>query len=212
VSLIAGRYQPLDTARAGVPQRARDLQTAQTVVLRDLPLPNDGGDVALARADAAKRIFHPSLVTLFDVVPLADHRVLLAYEFVPAQSVALVSGGQPFNARRAAEIVTEIADAVAELHARGIVHGSISQNTVLITLKGKAKLDRLGDPSLHTLVEPRIEADFVALTDLLVELAGKPSGAGLTGMQAIQALVARVRSGKLESVATFAAMLRRVGE
>ena len=110
MTLIAGRYQLLDAARPGTPQRARDLETAQTVVLRDVRLPRDTPDEALARAYAAKGIFHPSLVTLFDVQPQPEGRVLLAYEFVPAQSVAQASGGQPFNAKRAAEILTEVAE------------------------------------------------------------------------------------------------------
>lgn len=211
MSTIAGRYQPLDIPRPGTPQRARDLQTAQTVLLRDMRLPLDGGDVALAHAQAATGIFHPSLITLFDVVPLPDHRVLLAYEFVPSQTIAHVGGGHPFNAKRAAGIVTEIADAVAELHARGVAHGGISQRTVLMTMKGKAKLDRLGDPSLHGRAAPTVECDLTALGDLLGELVGKPSAGGIAGMQAIEALVERARTGTFESAAVFAAMLRRAG-
>lgn len=207
---IAGRYQPLDLARPGTPQRARDLQTAQTVLLRDIRLPLDGSATALVRAHAAKGIFHPSLVTLFDVVTLDEERVLLAYEFVPAQSIVQVSGGQSFNLRRAAEIVAEIADATAELHARDVAHGGIAQATVLITMKGKAKLDRVGDPSLHSLAEPEMARDLVALGDLLAELVGRRVSGGLVGAQAIEALVERARRGKFDNAATLAAMLRRI--
>ena len=208
MSLIAGRYQPLDAGRPGAPQRARDMETAQTVLLRDVRLPREA-DAALARAMAAKGIFHPSLIALFDVSPLPDNRVLLAYEFVPAQAAAQVSGGQPFNARRAAELVGEVADAVAELHARGISHGGISQATVLITLKGKAKLDRVGDPTLHLLIEPAPARDLAAMADLLSELVGKPTS-GASGVEAIDVIVQRVRSGQLESAAALAGLLRRV--
>ncbi|HUE86680.1 MAG TPA: hypothetical protein VMO26_11455 [Vicinamibacterales bacterium] len=210
MTLLLGRYQLLDTPRPGSPQRARDLQTAQTVLLRDVRLPPDTPDEALARAQAAKGIFHPSLVTLFDVQPLPDARVLLAYEFVPAQSVAQASGGHPFNAKRAAEILTEVADAAAELHARGIPHGGISQSTVLVTMKGKAKLDRVADPSLNILVDPSIERDIAALGELLRELAARPPATGIAGLQAIETVIERARAGKFESAATFAAMLRRV--
>ena len=203
-NLIAGRYQPLDTGRPGAPQRARDLQTAQTVLLRNVRLPSDSADAALTRANAAKGIFHPSLVTLFDVVPQPEGRVLLAYEYVPAQTVAQVSGGLPFNARRAAELLTELGDAVAELHARGIPHGGISQGTVLITMKGKAKLDRVADPSLNILVDPAIDRDLHALGELLRELVGK-AGAPPD----VEAAIERSTSGALDSAATFAAMLRR---
>ena len=210
MTLIADRYQPLDTARPGAPQRARDLQTAQSVLLRNVRLPRDGADEALARAHAAKGIFHPSLVTLFDVLPQPEGRVLLAYEYVPAQTVAQVSGGVPFNPRRAAELLTELADAVAELHARGIPHGGITQGTVLITMKGKAKLDRVGDPSLNILVDPSIERDIAALGELLKELVGTPVQ-GAAGLDAIQAAIEGTRDGTLQSAALFAGMLRRHG-
>ena len=210
MTLIAGRYQPLDTGRPGTAQRARDLHTAQTVLLRDMALPLDGGAIALERAQAAQQIFHPSLITLFNVVPQPEHRILLAYEFVPSHTIAQVSGGHPFHAKRAAEIVTEIADAVAELHSRGITHGGISQRTVLITMKGKAKLDRVGDPSLPVMGDGEV-ADLTALADVLANIVGHPPG-GIPGMQAIETVVERARGGKFESAATFAAMLRRVSD
>jgi serine/threonine protein kinase len=210
VTLIAGRYQLLDAPRPGTPQRARDLETAQTVLLRDVPLPRERPDDALARAYAAKGIFHPSLVTLFDVQPQPQGRVLLAYEYVPAQSVAQASGGQPFHAKRAAEILTEVADAAAELHAHGIPHGGISQSSVLVTMKGKAKLDRVADPSLTTMLVPSIERDIAALGALLQELAARPTTSGVAGVQAIETVIERARGGKFESAATFAAMLRRI--
>jgi serine/threonine protein kinase len=210
VSLIAGRYQPLDSGRPGARVRARDLQTAQTVILRDVRLPRGGEAAALARAQAAKGIFHPSLITLFDVVEQPEGRVLLAYEFVPSQSTAQVSGGHPFNPKRAAEIVTEVADAVAELHARGVAHGGISQGSVLITMKGKAKLDRVGDPTMSMLFDPEPRADMTGLADLLGELVGK--SAETAGAQEMDAIVARVRSGEIASAATLAATLRRFGQ
>lgn len=207
MTLIAGRYQLLDAAKPGVPQRARDLQTAQTVLLRDVRVPSDE---ALARARAAKGICHPSLVTLFDLVTYQEGRALLAYEFVPAQSIAQVSGGHPFNPKRAAEIVTEIADALAEIHARGVSHGGVSQSTVLITMKGKAKLDRVGDPTLSIMLDPSTERDLTALAELLEEVAGRPTGSGVAGAQAVAAVIERARNGQFESAATMAAMLRRV--
>jgi serine/threonine protein kinase len=209
VTTLVGRYQVLEAARPGWPQRARDLQTAQTVLLRDVALPRYGADQALARAQRAKGIFQPSLITLFDAVALPQERVLLAYEFVPAQTIAQVAAGSPFNLRRATEIVSEVADAIAELHAHDVAHGGVSQASVLITMKGKTKLDRVGDPSLHSHSEPSLDGDLIALTDLLTELVGRRR-AGVAGAQAIETLISRARAGKFESAASFAAMLRRV--
>jgi hypothetical protein len=209
VSIISGRYQPLEAAKPGVPQRARDLETAQTVVLREAVLPADGAEECLARAQAARGLFHPSLVALFDVVPVGALRVLLAYEFVPAQPLARVTSGQPLPLRRAAEIVAEVADAAAALHARDVCHGAIAQDTVVVTLKGKTKLDRVADPSLDIVVQSPA-GDIAALGELLQGLVGRSVGSGVKGAQAIQAIVERARAGRFESAAAFAALLRRV--
>ncbi len=209
MTLIAGRYQPLDAARPGAPLRARDLQTAQSVILREVSLPQEGAEDALRRARAAAGIFHPSLVALFDVVAQPEGRALLAYEFVPAQTIAQAGGGQPFNVKRAAELVAEVSDAVAELHARGLAHGGISQSSVLVTLKGKAKLDRIGDPSLPMDAEPTPAGDLRALGMLLQDLVAH-SSTRVAGLPAIEVLSARARDGKFESAATLAALLRRL--
>ena len=209
MTLVAGRYQPLENARVGSPLRARDLQTAQTVLLREVIAPPGTGDEAHQRAQAAKGIFHPSLITLFDALLVAPDRLLLAYEYVPAQTIAHVSGGQAFSAKRAAAIVSEIADGVAELHARDVAHGGISQATVLVTLKGKARLDRLADPSVVGSVATA-QGDLHALGNLLYELVGPSRGAGVPGLLAVDVIVTRARTGKVESAATLAAILRKL--
>ena len=209
MSLIEGRYQPLDAAETASPLRARDMQTAQTVWLRRVALPPGGANQALLRAQAAKRVFHPSLITLFDALAVAGAELLLAYEFVPAQTIAQVSSGQALNPKRAAEIVAEIADAVAELHARDIAHGAITPDTVLLTMKGRAKLDRVGDPSIVEDVLTTPERDLVALGDLLQTLVGRPAARGVAGQQAIAVIIDRARSGRFTSAATLAAMLRK---
>jgi tRNA A-37 threonylcarbamoyl transferase component Bud32 len=128
--VIADRYEALEVVPAGAAVKARDLQTAQTVMLRPI-----------TRVDERVcGLFHPALVAIFDVVR-DGKAAYAACEFVQGRSLRLIMGGQVFNVRRATEIVGEVADAVAELHARGIFHGAITLDTVLLTAKGKAKLD-----------------------------------------------------------------------
>lgn len=202
--MIANRYQPLEAARPGAPQRARDQETAQTVLLREAgPLPPDRLASAIRSTRAAKGIFHPSLVTLFDVTTVADDRLLLAYEFVPAQTLRQVSGGQ-FNPRRAAELMSEIADAVAELHARDITHGAITADTVLITLKGKAKLDRLADPALQPEGVVDEETDLKAMITLLREVTRGGKGT----LPVLDAILELDDGASFGSAATLAASLR----
>ena len=44
------------------------------------------------------------------------------------------------NVRRAVELAIQIADAVADAHAAGFVHGGLSPDSVVITAKGHAKI------------------------------------------------------------------------
>jgi len=203
--MIAGRYQPLDAAKPGVPQRARDQQTAQTVLLREAHIAADArGAAAAARARAATGLLYPSLIALFDVTELAPDRLLLAYEFVPAQSVKQLSGGQPFHPRRAAELMSEIADGVAALHARGLFHGAINTDTVLVTMKGKAKLDRLADPSLATPDEIDEETDLRGIITVLRQLTTGARGA----LPILDQIVEYDDGAAMGSAATLAASLR----
>ena len=201
--MIAGRYQPLEAARPGAPQRARDQETAQTVLLREVNLESDDR-AGVEGARAATRIFHPSLVTLFDVTDLGSNHFLLAYEYVPAQTLNQVTGGQPFHPRRAAELMSEISDAAAELHARGVIHGAINGDTVLVTMKGKAKLDRTGDPSLQRPDNPSEDSDIKAIVLLLRELTRGTKGT----LPILDVILEHDDGAALGSVATLAASLR----
>jgi serine/threonine protein kinase len=202
--VIADRYQPLEAAKPGTPQRARDQQTAQTVILREVPLPAGSAEAARARARKARGIFHPSLITLFDVTDLDSARVLLAYEFVPAQTLKQMSGGQPFHPRRAAEVMAEIADAAAELHSRSVMHGAITIDTVLVTMKGKAKLDRVGDPSLQVPDQFDEDEDLKAIIRVLRQLTKGAKGT----LPVLDVILEHDDGAALGSAATLAASLR----
>jgi serine/threonine-protein kinase len=82
---------------------------------------------------------HPNVTTLFDA---GEHegRVYLAFEFLKGQSLRAEMGGRPMNVRRAVELAVQIADAVADAHAVGFVHGGLSPDTIIITVKGHAKI------------------------------------------------------------------------
>jgi tRNA A-37 threonylcarbamoyl transferase component Bud32 len=153
--VIANRYEPLETAPPGSAVKARDMQTAQTVMLRPV-----------TRIDERFRgLFHPAVVAIFDFVQDGKW-TYAACEYAQGRSLRLIMGGQPFNGRRAAEIVAEIADGVAELHARGLVHGAITIDTVLLTAKGKSKLD------LVHAIEGNEAADVDQLRELFAALVG----------------------------------------
>ncbi|MEO5739988.1 MAG: hypothetical protein ABIS29_05275, partial [Vicinamibacterales bacterium] len=78
-------------------------------------------------------------------------------------------GGDPCHPRRAAQIVSELADGVAELHARGIVHGNITQTSAILTAKGKARL------SLTSAIGGEETLDVNELKLVLKTIGGQPT-------------------------------------
>lgn len=130
----------LDPAGPGDLFRARDMHLGRTVAVRLLPADFTADPVALVdKARAVVSLSHPNVITLFDVGS-HDGRVYLVFEFLKGQSLRAEMAGRPVNVRRAVEIAIQMADAVADAHAAGFVHGGLSPESVVITAKGHAKI------------------------------------------------------------------------
>ena len=130
----------LDPAGPGELFRARDTRLGRTVTVRLLPLGFSGDTAALVEsARSVIALSHPNVITLFDV---GEHegRVYFVFEFVKGQSLRAEMAGRPVNVRRAVELTVQIADAVADAHAAGFVHGGLSPDSVAVTAKGHAKI------------------------------------------------------------------------
>lgn len=172
--MIANRFVPIETTAAGI--KARDNETAQTVLLVDV----NHFDHRLVG------VFHPALVSVFAVVQYAG-RSLAATEFIHGRSLNDLFHGEPCHPRRAAEIVCELADGVAELHSRGLTHGNISQSSAMLTTKGKARL------SLTSAMGGEELLDVDALKIVLKTIGGVTTNE-VTNAQSAAVLAAALRS------------------
>lgn len=127
--------------------RARDTKVGRTVALKLLPpdAPGEGGMTGrFAEAvREASALSHPNIATLFDSGE-SGGRIYLVYEFVSGVSLRREIGGRAVNPRRALELGIQIADALAEAHARDIVHGDLRPETIMVTAKGSAKILDIG--------------------------------------------------------------------
>jgi serine/threonine protein kinase len=122
--------------------RARDTRVGRTVALKLFAsqTPEVGcPETLLADAQAAGSISHPNIATLFDVGH-ADGACYLAYEFVDGPLLRASMSGGPMNPHRALELTIQVADALADLEAGGVVHGDVRPDTIAVTAKGAAKL------------------------------------------------------------------------
>ncbi len=145
-----GHYTIIERLRAGALGelvRARDRRLGRTVALR-LVAPAVVADAArrdalLAAAGAAAAFSHPHIAALFDFGE-ENGQIFLAHEFVPGQSLRALLTGKPVEASLALEIAVQLADALAEGHRQGVVHGNICPSTIFITPTDQTKIIGFG--------------------------------------------------------------------
>ena len=122
--------------------RARDTALGRTVVIKVLPL-NISADPErrerfLREARAASTLSHPNIATMFEIGEEAPH-LYVVFEYVPGQLLTRVIGGRPLNIRSALDVAVQLADALAEAHPQGVVHGDIKPDNIMVTPKRHAK-------------------------------------------------------------------------
>jgi serine/threonine protein kinase len=145
-----GHYRLLDRLGRGAigdVYRARDTRVGRTVAVR-VVTPELAGNPSLrerflSAAHAAAAISHPGIAELYEVGSEAGVDFLVC-EFVAGDRLSAIMGGRPLNARRAVGLAAQIADALAELHAAGFVHGDLHPDNVRVTPRGHAKLLEAG--------------------------------------------------------------------
>jgi TolB-like protein len=123
--------------------RARDTRLGRTVAIKVLPdaVAHDPErrERFLREARAAATISHPSIATLFEVGE-EHERLFLVFEFVPGRALSVEIGGKPLPMRSALDLAIQLADALADAHAAGVVHRDIKPDNIFVTPKGRAKI------------------------------------------------------------------------
>jgi eukaryotic-like serine/threonine-protein kinase len=127
--------------------RARDPRLGRTVALRivspDIVSDPVRRDALMADAAVASALLHPHIAALYDFGEEGG-RVFLAHEFVAGQPLRTHLAGKPLDIELALEFAVQLADAVAEGHAQGIVHGNLCPSTIFITPTDQAKIIGFG--------------------------------------------------------------------
>src|SRR5476649_728644 len=134
-----GHYKILERIGAGgmgEVYRARDTRLGRTVAIKVLPADvaddPDRRERFLSEARATAALSHPNIAALYEIGEEEGH-LYLVFEFVPGETLKNAMAGRPMNPRRAIDLATQIADALAEAHTEGIVHRDIKPANIMVT-------------------------------------------------------------------------------
>jgi hypothetical protein len=142
--ILAERYQLEDHVNND--SAGRQVWRGIDVILRRpvaVVLRHPGGDSAtemLQAAVDASRVIHPNLVGVYDAID-EGQRAYVVREWVDGEALRdLVGEEGPLDPARATAIAHSIADALAAVHATGMVHGNVHPGTTLIADDGRVVL------------------------------------------------------------------------
>ncbi|MEP6863490.1 MAG: serine/threonine-protein kinase [Deltaproteobacteria bacterium] len=137
--IVAGRYAllgQLGEGGMGRVYRARHIELGKVFALKVIAPAFAGQTEARARfnqeAKLASEIKHPNIVSIVDYGEDPSFGAFMVMELVEGER--LCSQCDPMSVRRTLEILGQIADALDHVHKRGIVHGDVkAENIVLAT-------------------------------------------------------------------------------
>jgi len=157
-----GRYEiltELGRGAMGVVYKARDPKINRVVAVKTVSLAGQSPEEELEyrerffrEAEAAGRVSHPGIVTIFDVGEEPETRApYIVMEFVGGQSLdkLLSRDDHKLPVETALQLTLELAEALDCAHAQGVVHRDLKPANILLTEDGHAKIADFGVAKLN---------------------------------------------------------------
>ncbi|MFE4212833.1 serine/threonine-protein kinase [Streptomyces sp. NPDC056844] len=176
--LLGGRYRLVETlGEGGMGQvwEARDERLDRPVAVKLISLLSGGGSHAtdartrfLREARLTARLQHPHIVTLHDVGEAdVEGRTtpFLVMERLRGQGMDALLRHGDISPQDAARWGAQVADALAEAHAAGVLHRDIKPSNIMITPSGNAKVLDFG---IARAADPYATTDRLTQTGFIV--------------------------------------------
>jgi serine/threonine protein kinase len=156
-----GRYEvvaELGRGAMGIVYKARDPKIDRFVAIKTICLVGHVREEQkvyrerfFQEAQAAGRLIHPNIVTIFDVgenPETLDPYIVMEYVAgVPLNG--MLEEGKPLPLDTAMRLAQQVAEALDCAHAQGIVHRDIKPSNIMVTAEGQAKIMDFGIARLN---------------------------------------------------------------
>ena len=147
-SLVLNRFlieRRIGSGGFGVVYEAWDGRLERAVAVKAIESRGEAGRRVLREAQAAARLNHPGIVTLYEMGE-EDGNALLVTELVEGSTLARLSGAGTLSDREIGEIAADLCEALDHAHSRGVVHRDIKPQNVVVAAEGefRAKLMDFG--------------------------------------------------------------------
>ncbi len=157
-----GRYEiltELGRGAMGVVYKARDPKINRVVAVKTVSLAGQSPEEEreyrerfFREAEAAGRLSHPGIVTIFDVGEELETRApYIVMEFVGGQTLEslLARDDHKLPVETALRLALELAEALDCAHGQGVVHRDLKPANILLTKDGHAKIADFGVAKLN---------------------------------------------------------------
>jgi serine/threonine protein kinase len=181
-SLVLNRFlieRRIGSGGFGVVYEAWDGRLERPVAVKAIEQRGEAGRRVLREAQAAARLNHPGIVTLYELGE-EDGNALLVTELVEGSTLARLADAGELSDREIGEIGADLCEALDHAHSRGVVHRDIKPQNVQVVedSEPRAKLMDFGVAHLAD------DAPLTAVGDVVGTLAymapeqaeGKPAG------------------------------------
>ena len=134
-SLVLNRFlieRRIGSGGFGVVYEAWDGRLERPVAVKAIEQRGEAGKRVLREAQAAARLNHPGIVTLYEMGE-EDGNALLVSELVEGSTLARLAHAGVLSDREIGEIGADLCEALDHAHSRGVVHRDIKPQNVQVT-------------------------------------------------------------------------------
>ncbi len=146
-----GRFEleaELGVGSFGYVFRARDMELDRTVALKVQRAGTFADDEEVERffreARSAAQLKHPAIVAIYDTGHTEEDICYLVTEYIEGETLESRLQAGDMNHDQAAELVAEIADALAYAHEHGVIHRDMKPSNILIDREGHPHIADFG--------------------------------------------------------------------